>query len=99
MQPSIHIKKIKDRCFDYSVSIPAGAASYTREGLQSIAECLHDAASALGINFKHASVVYGGAMLGIWLVAAMEHETQAVATALQALLSEQRQSAASAVES
>ncbi len=99
MQPSIHIKKIKERYFDYSVSTPAGASSYTREGLHSIAECLHDAASALGVNFKRASVFYGGAMLGSWLVAAMEHETLAVAAAVQVLLAEHGGIAAAAGES
>lgn len=88
MQPSIHISKVREDYFDYSVSTPASASSYTREGLHSIAECLHDAASALGVNFKRASVVYGGAMLGSWLVAAMEYDTLAIATAVQVLLTE-----------
>ena len=96
MQPSIHIRKVEERYFDYSVSTPAGASSYSREGLHSIAECLQDAASALGVNFKRASVFYGGAMLGSWLVATMEHETLAVATAVHALLAERGQLATSA---
>ena len=96
MQPSIHIKKVKERYFDYSVSTPAGVSSYSREGLHSIAECLHDAASALGVNFKRASVVYGGAVLGSWLVASMEHETLSVAAAVHALLAERGQIATSA---
>ncbi len=94
MQPSIHIKKVSDSDFDYSVSTPAGASRYTCEGLRSIAECLYDAGSALGVNFKFASVVYGGAELGSWLVATMEYDTSAVATAVQALLAEQGQGAA-----
>jgi len=86
MQPSIHIRKVKERYFDYSVSSVGGSFSYTREGLHSIAECLHDAATALGINFKRATVCYGGAALGTWLVSAMEHDTLSVATAVHALL-------------
>lgn len=96
MQPSIHIKKVKERYFDYSVSTPTGSSSYSREGLHSIAECLHDAASALGINFKRATVCYGGAPLGVWLVAAMEHDTLKVASAVNALLIEPGAAAPSA---
>jgi len=88
MQPSIHIRQVKERYFDYSVSSVSGGYSYTREGLHSIAECLHDAATALGINFKRATVCYGGAALGSWLVSAMEHDTMSVATAVHALLTE-----------
>jgi hypothetical protein len=88
MQPSIHIKKVKERYFDYSVTGPHGDSSYTREGLHSIAECLHDAATALGMNFKRASVFYGGVELGSWLVAKMEHETLAVAAAVHAALAQ-----------
>lgn len=91
MQPSIHIKKVKERYFDYSVTGPAGACGYTREGLHSIAECLHDAATALGVNFKRASVFYGGVKLGSWLVAKMEHETLSVAAAVHAALAENGQ--------
>ena len=87
MQPSIHIRKIRERYFNYSVSAPAGArSSYTREGLHSIAECLHDAATALGVNFQRASVCYGGATLGSWPVAKLEHDTLRVAMAVQSLL-------------
>jgi len=88
MQPSIDIRKVKERYFDYSVSSASGGYSYTREGLLSIAECLHDAATALGINFKRATVCYGGAALGTWLVSAMEHDTLAVAKAVLALMTE-----------
>ncbi|MDM0041511.1 hypothetical protein QTH89_05035 [Variovorax sp. J22G21] len=51
MQPKIEIRKIRERYFNYGVSFAHGDELYARQGLRSMAECLHDAATARGRNF------------------------------------------------
>jgi len=87
MHPQVDIRKIRDRYFNYSVSIGTADQRHLREGLRSIAECLHDAATALGHNFAVAALSYEGQPLGAYRVASMEHETLALADTLVAKLS------------
>jgi len=82
MHPRIDIKKIRERYFNYGVSIGDADERYTRQGLRSIAECLHDAATALGLHFKVAAISYEGRLLGHYYVANMEHQTLALAETL-----------------
>jgi hypothetical protein len=86
MHPRIDIRKIRERYFNYGVSIGDADACYTRQGLRSIAECLHDAATALGLHFKVAAISYEGRLLGHYSVANMEHQTLALAEILLASL-------------
>ena len=78
MQPRVDIQKVRERYYNYSVSTRTGVESYARQGLRSVAECLHDAATALGMNFSHASISFDGVLVGSWPVAAMEHKTASV---------------------
>lgn len=82
MYPQVDIKKIRDGYFNYGVSIGNADECYARLGLCSIAECLHDAATALGTHFPIAAVSYEGRALGCYHVANMEHKTLALAAML-----------------
>lgn len=82
MLPQVDIRRIRDRYFNYSVSTGAADERHLREGLRSIAECLHDAATALSHNFAVAVLSYEGQRLGAYRVSSMEHETLALADTL-----------------
>lgn len=86
MHPQVDIRKIRDRYFNYGVSIGSAGERHLRDGLWSIAECLHDAATALSHHFSVAVVSYEGQRLGAYRIAAMEHETLALADTLAAKL-------------
>jgi hypothetical protein len=86
MYPQVNIKKIRDRYFNYSVGIANAEGRYVGHGLRSIAECLHDAATALGHHFSVAAISYEGRALGCYHVANMEHKTVALAHTLLAKL-------------
>jgi hypothetical protein len=86
MHPQVNIKKIREGYFNYGVSTGNADECYARLGLCSIAECLHDAATALGSHFSIAAVSYEGRALGCYQVANMEHNTLALADMLTAKL-------------
>ncbi|VTU21948.1 MULTISPECIES: hypothetical protein [unclassified Variovorax] len=86
MHPQVDIKKVRERYFNYGVSIGNADERYAGQGLRSIAECLHDAATALGHHFKIAAISYEGRLLGHYHVASMEHRTLALAETLLAKL-------------
>ena len=86
MLPQVDIRKIRDRYFNYSVSTGCADERHVREGLRSIAECLHDAATALNHNFAVAVLSYEGQRLGAYRISSMEHETLALAATLVAKL-------------
>ena len=65
-------------------------ACYFREGLRSIEECLHDAATALGSHFAIALISFEGRALGCYRVASMEHEPVALAHTLLVKLARQQ---------
>ncbi|MBU1361476.1 MAG: hypothetical protein KJ860_00050 [Gammaproteobacteria bacterium] len=89
MIPQVDIKKIRDQYFNYSVSIGnVDDERHGGHGLCSIAECVYDAATALGQHFATAAISYEGQALGRFPVAHMEHKTAALATMLQAKLSD-----------
>ncbi len=93
MHPQVDIRKIRERYFNYSVSTGSADERHLREGLRSIAECLHDAATALSHNFSVAVLSYEGQRLGAYRVASMEHETLALADTLLAKLQSRRREA------
>ena len=87
MYPQVDIKKNREGYFNYGVSIGNAAEEcYARLGLSSIAECLHDAATALAGHFARADISYEGRALGQYEVARMEHRTVALADALNLML-------------
>lgn len=86
MHPQVDIRKIRDRYFNYSVSTGSADERHVREGLRSVAECLHDAATALSHHFTVAALSYEGRHLGKYRIASMEHDTLAVADALHVKL-------------
>lgn len=88
MIPQVDIKKVRDLYFNYSVSTGSADDRHARQGLLSIAECIHDAASALGHHFPMAAISYEGRALGCFRVAHMEHRTAALTEALLAKLAE-----------
>ena len=90
MHPQVDIKKVRDRYFNYSVSTGAADERHVREGLRSIAECLHDAATALSANFSVARLSYEGEPLGAYRIASMEHDTLALADTLREKLKANR---------
>jgi hypothetical protein len=83
MYPQVDIRKIADGDYSYSVSIADAGHRHVRDGLASIAECLHDAATALSDHFSVASISFAGHALGDYHVAAMEHRTVALAETLR----------------
>ncbi len=82
MYPQVDIQKIRDRYFNYCVSMGDADECYARQGLRSIAECVHDAATALGQHFPVAVLSYEGRPLGRHQVADMEHRTVALVQTL-----------------
>ncbi|WP_213959262.1 MULTISPECIES: hypothetical protein [unclassified Variovorax] len=86
MRPKVEIEKIRESYFNYSVSTEGGNAIYARDGLYSIAECIHDAATALGHNFPFTTLGYEGFVLGEFSVAMMEHSAKMLERWLEALL-------------
>lgn len=86
MHPQVDIRKVRERYFNYSVSAGSADERHLREGLRSIAECLHDAATALSDHFSVARLSYEGRPLGAYRIASMEHDTLALADTLSAKL-------------
>jgi hypothetical protein len=94
MYPQVDIRMIRERYFNYSVSTGGSADDrHLREGLRSIAECLHDAATALSHNFSMAAISYEGRLLGTYRIASMEHDTLALAETLMAKLRKKEKAA------
>ena len=93
MHPQVDIRKIRERDFSYSVSTGSGDKRHVREGLRSVAECLHDAATALSHHFSVAVLSYEGRRLGSYRIASMEHDTLALAATLMAKLERERNAA------
>ncbi|MBO9648457.1 MAG: hypothetical protein J7605_08095 [Variovorax sp.] len=82
MQPEVEISKRGEKNFIAYVGIGDGTQRYAREGLQSIAHCLSDAAAALGSEFRFATVSYERTRLGSYPVAVMAHRAHDVAEEL-----------------
>jgi hypothetical protein len=78
MQPEVEISKRGEKNFVAYVGIGDGTQRYAREGLQSIAHCLRDAAAALGTEFRFATVSYERTRLGSYPVAVMAHRAHDV---------------------
>ncbi len=93
MNPNVDITKVEDRYFNYSVRFGAGQECYARQGLRSIAECLHDAATAVGQAFRDIDLSYEGTELGTYSVPTMEHDTLLLAELLSERLEGIRRSA------
>lgn len=75
MNPNVDITRVEDRYFNYSVRLGDGNVRYARQGLSSMAECLHDAATALGQAFRDVDLSYEGVALGTYSVPTLEHDT------------------------
>jgi hypothetical protein len=90
MQPAVEITKRGERNFNSYVGIGDGTRRYEREGLPSIAECLQDAAAALGREFCYATIIYESMTIGSYPVAVMEHRALEVADELMVRRSNQR---------
>ena len=80
LRPQVNIRKVRNRFFNYSVSTLGGAEHYLRQGLRSITECLHDAATALGPHFEEACISYEGLQMGVWSIRSMEHDSIGVSS-------------------
>lgn len=90
MQPAVEITKRGERNFNSYVGIGDGTRCYEREGLPSIAECLQDAAAALGSEFCYATITYDSMMIGSYPVAVMGHRAIEVADELMLRRSNRR---------
>lgn len=90
MQPAVEITKRGERNFNSYVGIGDGTRRYEREGLPSIAECLQDAAAALGREFCYATIIYESMTIGSYPVAVMEHRALEVADELMVRCSNRR---------
>ena len=86
MHPQVDITRIAEGEYGYSVRMADADKRHVREGLASMAECLHDAATALAGHFDIASLSFEGRPLGAYRVAAMEHRTLALAETLRVRL-------------
>ncbi|RYG56590.1 MAG: hypothetical protein EON56_03865 [Alphaproteobacteria bacterium] len=86
MNPNVDIQRIAERYFNYSVRLGDGAVCYARQGLRSMAECLHDAATAFGQSFRDVEISYEGYPLGCYSVPTLEHDTLLLADKLNARL-------------
>lgn len=74
MKPHISIRRISDQNYDYGVRLGQGEERFVGRGLNSMAECLHDAATALGQDFLWVDVSFGGRELGTYSIPALEHD-------------------------
>jgi len=90
MQPAVEITKRGDRHFNSYVGIGDGTWRYAREGLASVAQCVQDAAAALGREFSFATVSVDSIVIGSYPVAVMEHRAVEVADELLVKLSNRR---------
>lgn len=90
MQPAVEITKRGDRHFNSYVGIGDGTRRYAREGLRSVAECLQDAAAALGREFSYATITFDNVVIGSYPVAVMAHRAIEVADELLVKLSNGR---------
>lgn len=90
MQPAVEITKRGDRHFNSYVGIGDGTRRYAREGLRSVAECLQDAAAALGREFSYATITFDNVVIGSYPVAVMAHRAIEVADELLVKLSNRR---------
>ena len=86
MHPHVDITKTPEGDHRHGVRIGDGDARHVREGPASLAECLHDAATALAGHFDTAVLGVGGRPPGARPVAAMARRTLALAEALRARL-------------
>lgn len=75
MKPHISIRKVCEHYYDYGVRLGHGEERYVGRGLCSLAECLHDAATALGSAFLWVDLSYGDVALGTYSVPTLEHDT------------------------
>ena len=87
MNPNVDIKQVADRYFNYSVSLGDGKLRYAQQGLRSMAECLHDAATAVGQAFRDVDLSYDGVALGTYSIPTLEHDTLLLAEVLTERLS------------
>ena len=90
MQPAVEITKHGERNFNSYVGIGDGSWRYAREGLGSVAQCLQDAAAALGREFSYATISIDRIVIGSYPVAVMEHRAVEVADELLVKLSNRR---------
>ena len=90
MQPAVEITKRGERNFNSHVGIGDGSWRYAREGLASVAQCLQDAAAALGREFSYATISIDRIVIGSYPVAVMEHRAVEVADELLVKLSNRR---------
>jgi hypothetical protein len=82
MQPAVEITKHGERNFNSYVGIGDGTRRYESEGLPSVADCLQDAAAALGAEFSFATIIYDRVVIGSYPVAVMAHRAVEVADEL-----------------
>lgn len=75
MRPQVDIQKLRRCYYSYSIRVSGGEERYACTDLYSIAECLRDAATALGLNFDEALISVQGIKLGSHAVAVMEHDS------------------------
>lgn len=90
MQPAVEITRRGDRNFNSYVGVGDGTWRYAREGLASVAQCVQDAAAALGREFSYATVSVDSVVVGSYPVAVMEHRAVEVADELLVKLSNRR---------
>jgi len=82
MQPAIEITQRGENHFISCVGVGDGSRCYESEGLGSIAECLQDAAAALGSEFRFATLIFDRMTVGSYPVATIEHRAIEVADEL-----------------
>jgi len=82
MQPEVEITRREDGNFNAYVGIGDGTRRYSREGLPTVADCLQDAAAALGTEFSFATVIYDRMRIGSYPVAVLEHRALELAEEL-----------------
>jgi hypothetical protein len=90
MQPAVEITKHGERYFNSYVGIGDGTRRYEIEGLPSVADCLQDAAAALGAEFSFATIIYDRVVIGSYPVAVMAHRAVEVADELMVKRSNRR---------
>ncbi|CAA2105880.1 hypothetical protein [Variovorax paradoxus] len=64
MEPSLDIRKLRPGLYNYRLTIGGELFGESADALETISECLHDAAQELGDGFPSVRVAYGATGLG-----------------------------------
>lgn len=82
MEPCLDIRKLRPGLYAYSLTIGGEPFADPADALQTISECLQDAAQSLGEGFPSLRICYGSTALGSFPVGRLESDHEGLADEL-----------------